>query len=97
MKSGTFSLELIDAETKEPMKEFTAPDGKVYVEASPDLEYFIRCRDERAASINDGTVAKFFVDGTYLGYGWKFVSETGDKGLWKRQNGLTRSMPSNLF
>lgn len=39
MKSGGFSLELINVETKVPMKEFNAPDGKVYVEAEPDLEF----------------------------------------------------------
>ena len=39
VQSGIFSLEIIKADdSREPMKEFTAPDGKVYVEAEPDCE-----------------------------------------------------------
>ena len=37
MKVGSFTLEIINAESREPMKEFEAPDGKVYIEAEPDV------------------------------------------------------------
>ena len=37
MKSGQFSLQVINAETREPMKEFQCPEGKLYVEAEPDV------------------------------------------------------------
>ena len=37
MKSGQFSLQVINAENREPMKEFQCPEGKLYVEAEPDV------------------------------------------------------------
>ena len=37
MKSGQFSLQVINAENRDPMKEFQCPEGKLYVEAEPDV------------------------------------------------------------
>ena len=37
MKSGQFSLQVINAENREPMKEFQCPEDKLYVEAEPDV------------------------------------------------------------
>lgn len=95
MKSGEFSIELVNAESKEPMKEFIAADGKVYVEAEPDLEYFIRCYREKGSrrkgsrGMTNDTFLHLQVDGTSLGYNHSFFTKTGDLGLWKRQNGVT--------
>jgi hypothetical protein len=36
-----FRVELVEAKTKKPYKEHTSKDGKVYVEAEPDAEYFV--------------------------------------------------------
>ena len=65
MKVGQFTLEILHADTKQPMREFRAPDGKVYVEAEPDLEYFLRCSSEfRGDSPENCVGVDFFVDGT---------------------------------
>ena len=37
MKTNGFTLQIINAETREPMKEFQCPEGKLYVEAEPDV------------------------------------------------------------
>lgn len=88
MKSGQFSLQVINAETREPMKEFQCPEGKLYVEAEPDLEYFLRIQTDRSVG-GVLTKAAIHVDGTSLGYDYHLsttaVSE--DLGLWKCVDG----------
>lgn len=81
MKKGIFSLQIINAETKEPMKEFTAADGKVYVEAEPDLEYFLRCSSEKF------TVVKYIVDDTELNFVAYSKTVPFDHGIWQYRNG----------
>jgi len=81
MKEGIFSFQIINAETKEPMKEFTAADGKVYVEAEPDLEYFLRCSSEKF------TVVKYIIDDTELNYVKHSNNVPSDCGLWQYRNG----------
>ena len=40
---GSFSLQLIDAETQQPLNEYRGPSGTVhYAEAKPNGEYFLR-------------------------------------------------------
>lgn len=41
MKTNGFTLQIINAETREPMKEFQCPEGKLYVEAEPDVSAFL--------------------------------------------------------
>jgi hypothetical protein len=83
MKQGDFSLQVIEAETREPMKEFTAPDGKVYVEAEPDLEYFLRCTSGHESR----TEVHLDVDYTPV-IAYYFSNSTGDLGLLKRESGV---------
>jgi hypothetical protein len=40
VQSGDFTIHLVNAETKEPLKEHEH-SGQTYVEAEPDLDYFI--------------------------------------------------------
>lgn len=94
MKQGDFSLQVIAAETREPMKEFTAPDGKVYVEAEPDLEYFLRCtRDHGPTTIvrlcmdYSPVIVSLCVDYTPV-VQCIFSTTTGDIGLLKRESGV---------
>ena len=87
MKVGNFTLEIINAESREPMKEFEAPDGKVYIEAEPDLEYFLRCSSDRPGF--PSTYVSLDVDGTGLGYKSRFTAKTADLGLWKQVDGVS--------
>eukprot|EP00561_Arcocellulus_cornucervis_P014961 CAMPEP_0185805572 /NCGR_PEP_ID=MMETSP1322-20130828/3937_1 /TAXON_ID=265543 /ORGANISM="Minutocellus polymorphus, Strain RCC2270" /LENGTH=331 /DNA_ID=CAMNT_0028501617 /DNA_START=152 /DNA_END=1143 /DNA_ORIENTATION=- len=87
MKVGSFTLEIINAESREPMKEFEAPDGKVYIEAEPDLEYFLRCSSDRPG--RPRTYASLDIDGTGLGYKNRFTTKTADLGLWKSVDGVS--------
>lgn len=87
MKVGNFTLEIINAESREPMKEFEAPDGKVYIEAEPDLEYFLRCSSDRPGC--PLTYVSLDVDGTGLGYKNRFTAKTTDLGLWKQVDGVS--------
>jgi hypothetical protein len=42
VKVGNFTVELVEAETKESFKEHTASDGQAYAEeVEPDMDYFI--------------------------------------------------------
>ena len=44
MQKGDFTVEIVNAETKEPFREHTgpAPSYETYVEVEPDLEYYIK-------------------------------------------------------
>jgi len=87
MKKGNLSLEIINAETKQPMKEFTAPDGKVYVEAEPDLEYFLRCANNKNNSHEKRTCVEFFIDNTKLNYlNILNKNKPSTCGIWQRIN-----------
>jgi hypothetical protein len=87
MKQGDFSLQVIDAETREPMKEFAAPDGKVYVEAEPDLEYFLRCTSDREPK----TTSCLYVDYIPIVES-SFLNTSVDIGLLKRESGVCSSI-----
>lgn len=88
MKKGNLSLEIINAETKQPMKEFTAPDGKVYVEAEPDLEYFLCCANNN--SHEKRTCVEFFIDNTELNYTKNIKNnKLSTCGIWQRINGVS--------
>ena len=41
MKVSDFTVELVAADTKQPFKEHMSPDGQVYAEVEPDVDYFM--------------------------------------------------------
>lgn len=38
---GSFSVQLVEAATKETFKEHTYPGGKTFAEVEPEIDYFI--------------------------------------------------------
>eukprot|EP00984_Skeletonema_dohrnii_P025571 scaffold14731_cov110-Skeletonema_dohrnii-CCMP3373.AAC.2 len=84
VKVGDFKVELVAADTKEAFKEHTAPDGQVYAEVEPDMDYFISL-----SSHVGGVMMKMSVDGVYLGYKSLFECSglNSHKGRWERIGG----------
>lgn len=41
VKVGDFTVELVAADSKVPFAEHTAPNGQIYAEVEPDLDYYI--------------------------------------------------------
>lgn len=93
-----FLLQLINAETRLPLNEYTGPTGQVsYAEAKPDGEYFLRFQvlekggnEERQ---DQGDTVYYFrpsVDGKDLGFYTNLTSGNGarDVGLWTYENGV---------
>ena len=74
VKVGDYTVQLVAADTKEPFKEHTAPDGQVYVEVEPDMDYFIAVRSDVG-----GVKMEFHVDGVDLGYYSDFLQSDGSK------------------
>jgi hypothetical protein len=84
MKVGDFTVELVAADTKQPFTEHTAPDGQVYAEVEPDVDYFISL----SRSVGVGSArAIIFVDGVNLGYNAGVGSKPEYKGSWERRDG----------
>jgi hypothetical protein len=48
-KNGSLTVQLIQAKTRKPFQEHTAPDGKVYAEVEPGEDYYIRLKHEVGA------------------------------------------------
>ena len=90
VRSG-FEIQLVSADTKIPFKEHEK-DGKVYVEAEPDAEYFIAVR--RADSSGPHyVVGSFYIDGKFLGYctAHRGVEKKPcHKGVFSRTNGVSK-------
>lgn len=63
VKVGGVTVELVAADTKEPFKEHVAPDGQIYAEVEPDMDYYIS-----VSSNIRGVKFDFLVDGVDLGY-----------------------------
>mmetsp|Transcript_935 Transcript_935/g.1275 ORF Transcript_935/g.1275 Transcript_935/m.1275 type:complete len:266 (+) Transcript_935:83-880(+) len=63
VKAGEIIVHLVAADTKEPFKEHIAPDGQIYAEVEPDMDYFIS-----VSSTIRGARFDFHVDGVDLGY-----------------------------
>ncbi|CAB9515923.1 expressed unknown protein [Seminavis robusta] len=63
---GNVSACLVNAETKEPFKEHRGPDGNVYAEVEPDMEYFIEIAV--VGIPNKAFDFGFVVDGKRLSY-----------------------------
>eukprot|EP00587_Corethron_hystrix_P007842 CAMPEP_0113316382 /NCGR_PEP_ID=MMETSP0010_2-20120614/11679_1 /TAXON_ID=216773 ORGANISM="Corethron hystrix, Strain 308" /NCGR_SAMPLE_ID=MMETSP0010_2 /ASSEMBLY_ACC=CAM_ASM_000155 /LENGTH=268 /DNA_ID=CAMNT_0000173085 /DNA_START=5 /DNA_END=812 /DNA_ORIENTATION=- /assembly_acc=CAM_ASM_000155 len=90
-KTTSFSVQLIDADTRVPFKEHTGNDGKIYVEVEPEKEYFIK-----ASSSLDPKKTKVrvtcAVDEEELGYYnclWQYSKNTVYNGYAARKNGKT--------
>mmetsp|Transcript_50710 Transcript_50710/g.152730 ORF Transcript_50710/g.152730 Transcript_50710/m.152730 type:complete len:411 (-) Transcript_50710:405-1637(-) len=78
VKVGDFSLELVEAESKEPFREHVSPEGS-YVEAEADAEYFVRLTSESS----DLARVYVYVDGTDLGHGKHLRKKAALVGLWR--------------
>ena len=81
-RKGSYSVELVDATTKEPLKEHRSPkeDIDAYVEVEPDLEYFIKVHNH---SDNLTITMEFEVDGQDLGYNTTLDPDEWDyAGVW---------------
>ncbi len=74
VKVGDYTVQLVAADTKEPFKEHTAPDGQVYAEVEPDMDYFIAVRSDVGVG---GVKMEFHVDGVDLGYYSDFLQSDG--------------------
>mmetsp|Transcript_24787 Transcript_24787/g.38935 ORF Transcript_24787/g.38935 Transcript_24787/m.38935 type:complete len:286 (-) Transcript_24787:103-960(-) len=83
VKVGGYTVELVTADTKEPFKEHTAPDGKIYAEVEPGMDYFIH-----VSSHVRGVMMRFAVDGVDLGYRDFFTGSHTKKyrGSWERRD-----------
>mmetsp|Transcript_11136 Transcript_11136/g.19025 ORF Transcript_11136/g.19025 Transcript_11136/m.19025 type:complete len:267 (-) Transcript_11136:104-904(-) len=83
VKVGDFTVELVAADTKEAFKEHTAPDGQVYAEVEPDMDYFVSVKFDKG-----GVMTFIFVDGVDLGYHMDFKSPGKTSyGRWERIGG----------
>ncbi|CAB9506088.1 expressed unknown protein [Seminavis robusta] len=86
-----FSFQLVNAETKEPFKEHTGADGKVYAEVEPDIDYFMQIKVSSSDSSTE-YCAKYIVDGKMLTVTQHFhfepknLDKTLIHGLWSREN-----------
>lgn len=83
VKVGGYAVELVTADTKEPFKEHTAPDGQIYAEVEPGMDYFIH-----VSSDVSGVMMRFAVDGVDLGYRDFFTGSNMKKyrGSWERRD-----------
>lgn len=93
VQQGDFVVQLVDAETKQPFKEHTTEDGKVYVEVEPDAEYFISVQ-KVGTSHPGASYLKFVIDEKEMKY---FLARSGHKveaspslcGLLRIENGTS--------
>ena len=89
VRSG-FEVQLVSADTKIPFKEHVK-DGKIYVEAEPDAEYYIAIR--RVNMEGPPVITSYYyVDEAYLGYTChheRAEAELAYRGVWSRFNGVS--------
>lgn len=91
VQKGDFSIELIDAQTKDAFQEHSGSENAVddhcvdsFVEVEPGSEYYIRVANDSPSMI----ICNITVDGNDLGYEFCLgPNEYDDKGLWRLQNG----------
>ena len=85
-REGSFTVELVHADTYVSFKEHVGSGGKVYAEVEPGMEYFIQIKvdDPDKKAFRSG----FKVDGEDLGYIADSTGGNGDSlfGLWARQD-----------
>lgn len=91
VQKGEFSIELIDAQTKDPFKEHEGGEASTeehcvdsFAEVEPGSEYFIRVANDSSSIV----ICNITVDGNDLGYEFCLgPNEYDDKGLWTLKNG----------
>lgn len=89
VKVGDFTLQLINAETKEPFMEHEGSgddEGEHYCEIEPGMEYFVKVESNR-----ESTAIEIEIDGKDLGYGvfhWDAPSSS-QLGLWNVERGMS--------
>jgi len=84
-----YSVELVDALTKQPFIEHTGSDGKVYVEVEPEADYFIKISSSVDPNIHKVLVG-IEIDGNDIGYTsklWAYKDCTLWEGHFERKNG----------
>ena len=80
VKVGEFTVELVQAGSKDAFKEHTSPSNQVYAEVEPGLEYFVRI-----GTSTGGVRVELTVDGTFP------VPNSGmSLGSWERKNGVDK-------
>ena len=88
-QGSKYTVELVDAETKIPFKEHCAPDGRVFVEVEPNIDYLIMVDVDGPTKV----IADFCVDGKCLGYNTVvFKTRRG-----KCYNGISSRKDDKLF
>lgn len=96
---GNFSVQLVEAITKQPFPEHKAEDGteEIYAEVEPGAEYFIQTKV--IGGQNDvNYYIEYVVDGTKLNY-YSMLSQVGRKmtdGLYSAKDGI-RTMRALRF
>jgi hypothetical protein len=90
VKEGLFTVQLVEAKSKAPYKEFTK-DGSTFVEVEPDAEYWIRVEKEQGT---DEEIAAYgmhlAIDGVNLGFRVDWFRDKRPPrylGLWERKSG----------
>ena len=88
-QGSKYTVELVDAETKIPFKEHCTPNGRVFVEVEPDIDYLIMVDVDGQTKV----IADFCVDGKCLGYdSVVFKTRRG-----KCYNGISSRKDDKLF
>lgn len=90
VNKGIFKLELVSATTNEAFQEHIGPDGNVYAEVEPDMDYFVK------VSLDDPErnpiVSRVDVDDQPMDYYMHCkggVDKRGQRlGDWKRDDGI---------
>ncbi|KAL9191002.1 hypothetical protein ACHAXT_000708 [Thalassiosira profunda] len=94
MRVGDFTVELVRADTKQAFQEHTAPDGRVFAEVEPDVQYYVSMR-----SAIGGFMYYIAVDGVGLGFHSfreRPTTRCDYSGCWKKING-TETMKALRF
>jgi len=66
-QSASFTVELVNALTKEPFIEHSGSDGKIYVEVEPEADYFIKISSSVDPKVQK-LVVGIEIDGNDIGY-----------------------------
>jgi hypothetical protein len=83
---GDYSIRLVEAKTKVPFKEHLGPDGAIYAEVEPDLEYYVEI-EIVGGDPATWSVFELTIDGKKLKYHSFHLKSDGKifKGLWSRE------------
>jgi hypothetical protein len=83
MKQGCFTLEVVNADTKNAFQEHSKEGGKVYAEVEPEIEYFIQLSSDAWEPV----YVDLKVDGTYIEKGRRLDPGSSRRmGIWKKED-----------